>query len=179
MEYKLWVTISAAVVAPISFLKRLDSLKYVSFVSLVGMLYLVGISVFYATVWPAGMPELGAVKLAEIVWWRHDLGKLAQLAPIIVCAFTCHPNILYVLSSLTFSAVHNELKSNTNKRMTIISATSVLIAYVATFPLTRYIDTFYTWLWQYLDTFLLPPHSPVPDSKTTSFPCTQRLWPLR
>lgn len=83
--------------SPLAFLKRLDSLKYVSGLSLVAMLYLVGISVVYALIWPAGMPEHGIISFDEIVWWNPDLMALARLSPIIVCAFTCHPNILYRL----------------------------------------------------------------------------------
>jgi amino acid permease len=64
--YKMWVTIGAAIVTPISFLKRLDSLKYVSFVSLIGFVYLVGISVYYATVWPEGMPDAGTLPFSDL-----------------------------------------------------------------------------------------------------------------
>lgn len=57
LSQKWWVTISVLVVFPLGFLRRLDSLKYTSILALLAIAYLVGIVVFYALLWPPGMPK--------------------------------------------------------------------------------------------------------------------------
>jgi amino acid permease len=122
------ITIGLAVITPLAFLRRLDSLRYVSFLAIAAIVYIVGLVFFYALLWPEGMPKEGLVSIDQIVWWNPDPMSLARYSPIFVFAFTCHPNLF---------SIHNELKSNTNKRMSIIIFITIVITYEFAHLLTR------------------------------------------
>jgi amino acid permease len=72
-----------AVITPLAFLRRLDSLRYVSFLAIVAIVYIVGVVIFYALLWPAGMPEQGRILIDQIVWWNTDPMALARYTAFI------------------------------------------------------------------------------------------------
>jgi amino acid permease len=83
------------IVIPLSFLRRLDSLKYTSVVALISIGYLV-ILVFAHFVKGDTMEERGPIRYAK------PEGVVAVLSslPVIVFAYTCHQNVrLPVLTS--------------------------------------------------------------------------------
>jgi amino acid permease len=115
----IWVSIGLAIVCPLAFLRRLDSLRYVSFLAMFCISFIVGIVVFYAILWPVGMPPQ-RIAIDQIMWWKSDVFALLRLSPIFVFAFACHPNLF---------SIHNELQSNTNKRMTGVILITSIISY--------------------------------------------------
>ncbi|KAJ3382628.1 hypothetical protein HDU92_004660 [Lobulomyces angularis] len=121
-DKNFWITIGILLISPISFFKKLDSLKYTSTLALVAVFYLVSIVVGFALIWPEGMPKSGWMKFENIVWFRFGNGmEVAKLGPVFVFAFTCHQNIF---------AVHNELYKNTKKRMAHVINLSISSAFV-------------------------------------------------
>ncbi|KAJ3148188.1 hypothetical protein HDU86_007536 [Geranomyces michiganensis] len=114
----LWVFLSLAIVAPLCFLRRLDSLRYTSAFALTAVIYLVFIVVseFFAGQTP-DMPQ--RPHFDDIRWFKLDDHFFSYL-PIFVFAFTCHQNIF---------SVYNELVDNTHKRVKRVVFTSVGTAF--------------------------------------------------
>lgn len=78
------------VVIPLSFLRRLDSLKYTSIVALVAIGYLV-ILVFAHFVAGDTMEGRGPIR---VIQWESLLSTLSVF-PVMVFAYTCHQNVQY------------------------------------------------------------------------------------
>lgn len=106
-----WITVFMLVAIPLSFLRKLDSLKYTSVVALLSITYLVVIVVGH---WFAGdtLDRRGPIKVFK------PEGALAALSsvPVLVFAYTCHQNMFSVL---------NEIKVNTPARTTGVVFTSI------------------------------------------------------
>ncbi|OBA21875.1 hypothetical protein METBIDRAFT_139215 [Metschnikowia bicuspidata var. bicuspidata NRRL YB-4993] len=91
-----WISVfMAAVVAPLSFLKKLDSLKYTSVVALVSVVYLICLVVEHY------FADGGAADAREIDWvgpvsWRLTLTSFS----IFVFAYTCHQNMFAIINEL-------------------------------------------------------------------------------
>ncbi|KAI5454982.1 hypothetical protein NCC49_002258 [Naganishia albida] len=117
LDGRLWLLLSFVVVGPISFLKRLDSLRFTSQIALASVAYLVVIVVGW---WAFGVPtgrERGPIELA-----RFDRTTLSVF-PVQVFAYTCAQNLF---------PVFNELEKNTQSRMNKVIGTSIFSA-VATY----------------------------------------------
>ena len=82
------------VVIPLSFLRRLDSLKYTSVVALISIGYLV-ILVFAHWVKGDTKQHRGVLRLVR---WESAVATLSSF-PVIVFAYTCHQNA----GALTYS----------------------------------------------------------------------------
>ena len=80
--------VARLVVIPLSYLRRLDSLKYTSIAALVSMAYLT-VLVVYHFVKGDTMADRGNV---NIIQWAGPVPALSSL-PVIVFAFTCHQNV--------------------------------------------------------------------------------------
>ena len=76
------------IVIPLSFLRRLDSLKYTSVIALISIGYLV-ILVFAHWVKGDTMQHRGVLRLVR---WESALATLSSF-PVIVFAYTCHQNV--------------------------------------------------------------------------------------
>jgi amino acid permease len=76
------------IVIPLSFLRRLDSLKYTSLIALVSIGYLV-ILVVYHFCSGDTIPDRGEVHWIQ---WQGAVPVLASF-PVIVFAYTCHQNV--------------------------------------------------------------------------------------
>jgi amino acid permease len=76
------------VVIPLSFLRRLDSLKYTSVIALVSIGYLV-ILVVYHFAKGDTMADRGEIRYVR---WGGAIATLSSL-PVIVFAYTCHQNV--------------------------------------------------------------------------------------
>jgi amino acid permease len=76
------------VVIPLSFLRRLDSLKYTSVVALISIGYLV-ILVVYHFAKGDTMADRGVIR---VIKWGGLVPTL-QSFPVIVFAYTCHQNV--------------------------------------------------------------------------------------
>ncbi|ESZ99213.1 amino acid transporter [Sclerotinia borealis F-4128] len=111
MDRKFWVTVFMFVVIPLSYLRRLDSLKYTSIVALVSIGYLV-ILVVYHFFKGDTMADRGPIRGVE---WGGIVPTL-QSFPVIVFAYTCHQNMFSIL---------NEIKDNSPKRTTGVVVASI------------------------------------------------------
>lgn len=88
LKRQFWVAVAMAVVGPLSFLRKLDSLKYTSVVALVSVGYLVLIVVGHFLVRDTSA-QRGPIKIVE----PDSLWAALSSLPIVVFAFTCHQNV--------------------------------------------------------------------------------------
>lgn len=87
-DRRFWITVfMITLVLPLSFLRKLDSLKYTSLISLFAVIYLCIIVIYhyYSPNYPP--PPSDAIELASFS--TSILGHL----PVFVFAFTCHQNV--------------------------------------------------------------------------------------
>ncbi|KAL8639031.1 MAG: hypothetical protein Q9228_003879 [Teloschistes exilis] len=114
VDRQFWVTAFMIIVIPLSFLRRLDSLKYTSVIALISIGYLV-ILVFAHFVKGDTMQGRGAIR---VVRWESAVATLSSF-PVIVFAYTCHQNMFSIL---------NEINNNSHFRTTGVVIASVGIA---------------------------------------------------
>jgi amino acid permease len=99
------------VVIPLSFLRRLDSLKYTSIIALFSIAYLV-ILVVAHYIKGDTLADRGTVRVFE---WAGPVPALAAF-PVIVFAYTCHQNMFSIL---------NEIADNSHFRTTTVIFASI------------------------------------------------------
>ncbi|CAJ2504179.1 Uu.00g115730.m01.CDS01 [Anthostomella pinea] len=100
MDRNFWITVFMLVIIPLSFLRRLDSLKYTSIVALVAIGYLIVLVVYHFA-----SDVLAPREKIRLITWGGPVEALASL-PVVIFAYTCHQNMFSIL---------NELKDNTAK----------------------------------------------------------------
>ncbi|KAL2917781.1 hypothetical protein HK105_202654 [Polyrhizophydium stewartii] len=106
LSKQFWVTVSVIAIAPFSFLRRLDSLRYTSAFALMAVVYLVFVVlVFYVAPPESGMP-FPRPEFAEIEWVKISSDLFTAL-PVFVFAFTCHQNIFSVYNELVDNSAAN------------------------------------------------------------------------
>ncbi|KAK3331448.1 transmembrane amino acid transporter protein-domain-containing protein [Apodospora peruviana] len=127
-DRKFWITAFFLLfIIPLSFPKRLDSLKYTSVVALVSIGYLVILVVYHFTV--DSRDQRGDVHL---ITWEGPVAALSSL-PVVIFAYTCHQNMFSIL---------NEIKDNSPASIVAViggsigSAASVYILVAITGYLT-------------------------------------------
>lgn len=79
---------------PLSFLRRLDSLKYTSIIALISIAYLIVLVVYHFASGDT-LPARGPV---HYVQWQGIVPALGSF-PVIVFAYTCHQNVRTGVSS--------------------------------------------------------------------------------
>ena len=114
IDRHFWVTAFMLVVIPLSYLRRLDSLKYTSVVALISIGYLV-ILVVYHFAKSDTLPEGGYTSPLRIFRWAGPVEALSSF-PVIVFAYTCHQNMFSIL---------NEVSNNSHFRTTMIVFASI------------------------------------------------------
>ncbi|KAI8147320.1 transmembrane amino acid transporter protein-domain-containing protein [Fennellomyces sp. T-0311] len=112
LDRRFWITVfMATAILPLSFLRKLDSLKYTSVVALIAVVYICAIVVYYffapASALDAPEPDIELVSFS-ILFFRR--------LPVFVFAFTCHQNIF---------SVYNELKDNSQLQVTKVITSSI------------------------------------------------------
>ncbi|KAG5999461.1 hypothetical protein E4U54_001836 [Claviceps lovelessii] len=110
VDRHFWITAFMLLVIPLSFLRRLDSLKYTSLVALVSIGYLIVLVVYHFAVDPHAAP--GNIR---VIKWAGAVDTLSAL-PIVVFAYTCHQNM--------FSIV-NEIKDNSPSSLIRVVVSSI------------------------------------------------------
>lgn len=88
MDRRVWITLfMITAVGPLSYLRRLDSLKYTSLIALFAVGYLVAIVVYHflSPNFPPPPPE-------SIEYFSFSSKIFSQL-PVFIFAFTCHQNV--------------------------------------------------------------------------------------
>ena len=95
MDRRFWLTVFMIIIIPLSFLRKLDSLKYTSIVSLFAIGYLVLLVLGH---WARGdtVDFRGNVVFFQ---WKGIIRFLSSL-PVFVFAFTCHQNILSIVNEI-------------------------------------------------------------------------------
>jgi len=88
VDRRFWVTAFMLVVIPLSFLRRLDSLKYTSVVALISIGYLVILVVYHFC---EGDTKADRGVIRAIQW--AGLVPTLKSFPVIVFAYTCHQNV--------------------------------------------------------------------------------------
>ncbi|KAI1985266.1 hypothetical protein LOZ53_005146 [Ophidiomyces ophidiicola] len=111
LDRHFWVTAFMLVIIPISFLRRLDSLKYTSVVALISIGYLV-ILVVAHFIKGDTMENRSPIRFVE---WEGIIPTL-RVFPVIVFAYTCHQNMFSIL---------NEISNNSHFRTTSVIAASI------------------------------------------------------
>ncbi|KAE9963245.1 hypothetical protein BLS_009493 [Venturia inaequalis] len=111
VDRHFWVTAFMLIVIPLSFLRRLDSLKYTSVVALCAIGYLI-ILVLFHFIKGDTLADRGEV---HYFTWQGPVAALASF-PVIVFAYTCHQNMFSVL---------NEISNNSHFRTTSVVVTSI------------------------------------------------------
>ncbi|KAI9478452.1 MAG: transmembrane amino acid transporter protein-domain-containing protein [Benjaminiella poitrasii] len=111
MDRRFWITLTmVTAVGPLSFLRKLDSLKYTSLIALFAVAYLV-IIVLYHYISPNYPPPP-----PESIEYFHFSTKIFGQLPVFIFAFTCHQNIF---------SVYNELKDNSENSIVKVICTSI------------------------------------------------------
>jgi amino acid permease len=87
-----WLLVSAILMMPLTFLKRMDSLKYTSFAGLLSVVYLVGIAFWNFYKPDATRPPLNA-GMEAFVDYSPAMPKSFS---VFVFSFTCHQNVEHV-----------------------------------------------------------------------------------
>lgn len=87
VDRHFWITAFMLLVIPLSFLRRLDSLKYTSIVALVSIGYLIVLVVYHFAADPHADP-----KDIRVIQWASAAETLSAL-PVVVFAYTCHQNV--------------------------------------------------------------------------------------
>lgn len=106
----VWITLVMFVLVPLSFLRRLDSLRHTSYIALFSCAYLVLIVILCYFRPIKGMTPPGEIHLIKFT------PSFVSTFPIQVFAFTCAQNLF---------PIFNELKTNSQKRMNIVVGTAI------------------------------------------------------
>lgn len=114
IDRRFWVTAFMLIVIPLSFLRRLDSLKYTSVIALISIGYLVILVVYHFganDTLPTGHYQTPLRRFT----WAGPVPTLASF-PVIVFAYTCHQNMFSIL---------NEIADNSHRRTTSVIIASI------------------------------------------------------
>jgi amino acid permease len=87
---------SRLVVIPLSFLRRLDSLKYTSVVALISIGYLVILVVYHFSAGDTLQADRTPIR---VIRWAGAVPTLSSF-PVIVFAYTCHQNMFSILNEI-------------------------------------------------------------------------------
>ncbi|KAI0425656.1 transmembrane amino acid transporter [Xylaria sp. FL1042] len=110
MDRNFWITVFMLVIIPLSFLRRLDSLKYTSIIALIAIGYLIVLVVYHFA-----SDALAPRDKIRVIQWGGPVEALASL-PVVIFAYTCHQNMFSIL---------NEIKSNSPKSILGVISTSI------------------------------------------------------
>ncbi|OTA98940.1 hypothetical protein M426DRAFT_325546 [Hypoxylon sp. CI-4A] len=95
MDRNFWITVFMLVIIPLSFLRRLDSLKYTSIVALVAIGYLIILVVYHFA-----SDTLAPRDKVHFISWGGPVEALASL-PVVIFAYTCHQNMFSIINELS------------------------------------------------------------------------------
>jgi amino acid permease len=87
VDRNFWITAFMLLIIPLSFLRRLDSLKYTSIVALVSIGYLIVLVIYHFASDKHADP--GSIR---VIQWGGAIETLSAL-PVVVFAYTCHQNV--------------------------------------------------------------------------------------
>ncbi|KAI0794162.1 vacuolar amino acid transporter 5 [Fomes fomentarius] len=105
-----WITIIMIPLVPLTFLRKLDSLRHTSYIALFSVAYLVVIVVVCYFFPLEGTQEPGEIHLIKFT------SGFVSTFPVQVFAFTCAQNLF---------PIFNEVQSNTQSRMNLVIGTAI------------------------------------------------------
>lgn len=112
VDRRFWITAFMLIVIPLSFLRRLDSLKYTSVIALISIGYLVILVVYHF----AAKDTIDHYRSPlRVIKWAGPIEFLSSF-PVIVFAYTCHQNMFSIL---------NEISDNSHLRTTSVIFASI------------------------------------------------------
>ena len=114
LDRHFWVTAFMLVVIPLSYLRKLDSLKYTSIIALTSIGYLI-ILVVYHFCAKDTLPDGKYTTPLRIFRWAGPVPALSSF-PVIVFAYTCHQNMFSIL---------NEISNNSHFRTSMVVVASI------------------------------------------------------
>lgn len=97
-DRNFWITVFMLVIIPLSFLRRLDSLKYTSIIALVAIGYLIVLVVYHFAA-----DTLAPRDKIRFVAWGGPVEALASL-PVVIFAYTCHQNMFSILNEIKYNS---------------------------------------------------------------------------
>lgn len=100
VDRHFWITAFMLFIIPLSFLKRLDSLKYTSIIALVSIGYLIVLVIYHFAVDPHADPSN-----VRVITWAGPVATLSAL-PVVTFAYTCHQNVC----RLTLSSIIDNIQ---------------------------------------------------------------------
>ncbi|KAH6855454.1 transmembrane amino acid transporter protein-domain-containing protein [Chaetomium sp. MPI-CAGE-AT-0009] len=110
-DRRFWITAFFLLfIIPLSFPKRLDSLKYTSMVALAAIGYLVLLVVYHFAA-----DEIPNDRDIRIITWEGPVAALSTL-PVVIFAYTCHQNMFSIL---------NEIKDNSPGSIVAVIGSSI------------------------------------------------------
>ena len=113
-------------IAPFCYFKKMDGLKYTSFIGLMAIIFVIIASIFrYSHDGSDPEAKYDYIKTNFSIYWLNGFGKF-------IFSFTCHQNIFYVYSELE----NNSL--NRMKQLICITASSAFILYML-FGISNYL----------------------------------------
>jgi len=113
-DRRFWITAFFLLfIIPLSFPKRLDSLKYTSMVALLAIGYLVLLVVYHFVA-----DEIPNDRDIRIITWEGPVAALSTL-PVVIFAYTCHQNMFSIL---------NEIKDNSPGSVVAVIGSSISTA---------------------------------------------------
>lgn len=92
----IWMSVIVGAIGPVTFMKRIDSLKYTSFLGLVGVAYLLILSII---MYIQAVFKTGSILADAKLFVNLSIGAFRAF-PIMVFAFTCPQNVNLVVSIL-------------------------------------------------------------------------------
>ncbi|KAJ0122962.1 vacuolar transporter 6 [Diaporthe amygdali] len=110
VDRNFWITAFMLIIIPLSFLRRLDSLKYTSVIALISIGYLIVLVVYHFA--SDSVENRGDV---SYIAWNGPVAFLSSL-PVVVFAYTCHQNMFSVI---------NEIKDNTPASIVGVISSSI------------------------------------------------------
>jgi amino acid permease len=110
MSRKTWITLFMTCIIPLSFLKKLDSLRYTSSVALGSVFYVLMVVIFNMFNTSIEFPDW-----SEIRFLHFDMNFFSIL-PVFVFGFTCHQNIF---------SIFNELQDNSQTKINSVIKGSI------------------------------------------------------
>jgi amino acid permease len=127
VDRAFWITAFMLLVIPLSFLRRLDSLKYTSLIALVSIGYLIILVIYhFATDAHADPRDIRVIK------WESAVATLSTV-PVVVFAYTCHQNVSVEVSlsggpradMFQMFSIMNEIKDNRPSSMMGVIGASI------------------------------------------------------
>ncbi|KFH42195.1 Vacuolar amino acid transporter-like protein [Hapsidospora chrysogenum ATCC 11550] len=113
LDRHFWITAFMLLIIPLSFLRRLDSLKYTSIVALISIGYLIVLVIYHFAADPHADPSN-----IRVVKWAGTVEALSAL-PVVVFAYTCHQNMFSII---------NEIQDNSPASLAGVIGSSIGIA---------------------------------------------------